>query len=132
MGLDDLKIKVQESPLSDLFFSKLNISALQEAIRYGVYRDSGFVIDRQSEIELVIIMRSIFTEHAQNRGDIEVVAQVRALNARVLDYCVKSVVEKVKSQSDYVQWATSMPVPIEHSKATSTKGERMLEMWPGF
>ena len=50
------------TPLSDLFFSAMNIDALQEGIRYQVFRQTGQVIGRQSDAELKILMRGTFLQ----------------------------------------------------------------------
>jgi len=53
---------IQEtSKLNQLFFSKKNMDIIQNAIRYTVYTKTNkkHIIDKQSDIELQIIMRSM-------------------------------------------------------------------------
>ena len=60
---------IQEtSKLNQLFFSKKNMENIQNMIRYQVFlkSDKKFIIDRQSDIELEIIMRSIYLQHSPN------------------------------------------------------------------
>ena len=60
---------IQEtSVLNQLFFSKKNMDNVQNMIRYNVYEKSNkkFIIDKQSDIELEIIMRSIYLQHSVN------------------------------------------------------------------
>ena len=55
--------------LNQLFFSKKNMDIIQNGLRYRVWEksDKKFVIGRQSETELVIIMRAIFLQHSKNK-----------------------------------------------------------------
>ena len=55
---------LEETELSNIFFSNQNIDALQMSIRYGVNQRSGQVISTQSENELYIVMRSIMLQYA--------------------------------------------------------------------
>jgi hypothetical protein len=117
------------SPLSTLFFCASNMEALQQGVRYGVYKASGgqVVIGRQSDDELLIVMRSIYLQHAQNRpGD--VVEQVRELNARVLDFAVPRVAIEVQQHRKHLSEVTVNPVPLlDRAQSVSQKGMRVLE-----
>jgi hypothetical protein len=52
--------------LTDLFFSKKNIQNIQNVLRYLVYQEMGYIIDNQSNNELMVIMRSIFLEYSEH------------------------------------------------------------------
>jgi hypothetical protein len=77
------QIDTRESPLAQLLFSDANVEAVQQAIRYGVFRASGaaaVVVGRQSDTELLTIMRSVYQQFGRNQPT-RVVHQVRELNA---------------------------------------------------
>ena len=60
---------IQEtSQLSLLYFSKTNIKRVQDKLRHTVYKMSNekYIIGNQSLIDLEIIMRSVYLQHAQN------------------------------------------------------------------
>lgn len=59
---------IENTPFSDLFFSKENIENLQNLLRYTVYIKSNkkHVISKQNETELVIVMRAIFLQNSNN------------------------------------------------------------------
>jgi hypothetical protein len=120
---------VQRTPLSDLFFSAENINALQEGLRYRIYVESGnqYVIGRQSDTELKIVMRSIFLDYARHGQD-KLIEQVRELNKRVLDWVVPEVLTNVKQYYKYRQDASTMPMPMERSPLMTSKGTRTLEL----
>jgi hypothetical protein len=122
-------IHQKQSPVSELFFSQRNIDTLQEGIRYRVYTDSGnsMVIGRQSDVELGLVMRSVFLQEAMN-GEHDIVPQVRALNTTVLAYCVPRVLQEAKMYEQYRRDVSSLPVPLARGELATTKGDRSLVM----
>lgn len=120
--------QLAESQLSQVFFSEQNVDALQQGIRYRVYVETGgkFVIGRQSDQELRIIMRSVYYQYARNDGS-DVVAQARELNAKVLDWAVPDVLSNLVQHQVYRKDASTLPMPLEHAQMMSTKGTKVLE-----
>lgn len=118
---------IPSTPVSDLYFSDLNVRALQHGIRYGVWKRTGEVIDEQSPTELQVIMRSVFLQNAHNRPA-NVVEQVRQLNGLVLDYAVPSIVGEMQMRSTYLADISQLPTPLPHSINTSVRGTRTLEL----
>lgn len=121
------------TPVSDLYFSPENMSALQEGIRYRVYRESGgqYVIGRQSDTELRVIMRSVYLEYGLNQPG-NVVGQVRELNSRVLDWAVREILSNLKQHTAYLKDASTLPVPLDKAELLTKKGSRSLEMTKSF
>lgn len=118
----------QDSPLSKLFFSKTNIDALQEGIRYSVYKATNgkFVIGRQSDDELKVIMRSYYLQFSQNL-QYELIEQIKELNGLVLDYCVQQVMSGVTSYSGYLRDIQMLPYPMDLPQTTSIYGTKSSE-----
>lgn len=116
-----------ENPLSDIFFSQTNVNALQDGIRYMVWKktDGAHVIDRQSDTELQVIMRSIYLTHAKN-APFDVVGQVRELNRMVLDWVVPRIVQEISLYQKYKRDISTLPVPLERSKNMSSTGTKFL------
>lgn len=114
--------------LSNLFFSVKNIDALQQGIRYGVYVKSKgkYTIDRQSDQELKIIMRSIYLQYSRNTSQ-DCLGQVRELNGKVLDWSVTEVISNLNQFDVYRQDASTMPVPMSHAPLMTQKGSKTLE-----
>ena len=124
-----LKGTISKNPLSDLFFSVQNIEALQQGIRYLVYTQScnKHVIDRQSEADLRIVMRSVYLQNAKHQPD-NVVEQVRELNTFVLRWCVPKIINEVDSYLQYRNEISKNPVPIERSQNDNVYGTKSLEL----
>lgn len=116
------------TPLNSLFFSRENIDALQQGIRYLVakHSDNKYIIGNQSEVELQIVMRAVYLQDAKHKP-YGVVQQVQELNKLVLDYCVPRILEEVKMYNHYKQDVSQLPMPLERGQFSSAKGTRVLE-----
>lgn len=119
---------IQEtSTLNQLFFSKKNMDIIQDMIRYTVYEKSSkkFVIDRQSDVELEIIMRSIYLQHSPNLPN-KIKEQITYLNKLVSDWCAEQIIPEVNQYVGYIKEIEYMPVPIDLPLNLSSKGSRSL------
>jgi len=115
--------------LSNMFFSCNNIDVLHDGLRYRVYKESGnkYVIGRQSDQDLKVIMRSIYLQYGKNL-DTDIIGQVRELNGKVLDWAVPEVLSNVKQYEKYRTDASTLPIPLEHSPLMTKKGTKVLEI----
>ena len=119
---------IQEtSLLNQLFFCKKNMDIIQDMIRFNVYEksDKKFIIDRQSDIELEIIMRSIYLQHSPNLPD-KIKEQLRYLNNLVSNWCVEQIIPEVQQYNGYIKEIEYMPLPIDLPLNLSSKGSRSL------
>lgn len=116
-----------ENPISELFFSKHNISILQNGIRYSVFKKTNDlkIIGNQSEHELLIIMRSVYLQYCKHR-QYDIVEQVKELNSKVIDYAVPNIVVELNQYINYKKDASSLPMPLEHAKYVSSAGTKIL------
>jgi hypothetical protein len=128
-NVDTTQTIVSENEVSSLFFSDHNVNTLHEGIRYSVYKGTNnhAVIDRQSDNELRVIMRSIYLQYARHLP-YRVVDQVKELNTRVLDFAVPRILVELNQYANYTHHASTLPIPLEHSKNVSNKGQRVLYM----
>ena len=118
-----------DSAATILFMSKTNVDAVQDAIRYRVWVETGgqSVIGRQSDVELAIVMRSIALQHGRNDGASDPISQVRDLNARVLEWTVPRIVGEVGQYMRYRQDVSTLPQPIPYGGIATSKGTRSVE-----
>jgi hypothetical protein len=119
---------IQEtSTLNHIFFSKKNMDYIQNMIRYNVYEKSNqkYIIDRQSDIELEIVMRSIYLQHSPNLPD-KIKEQLSYLDKLVCDWCVEQIIPEVMQYIGYIKEIEYMPVPIDLPMNLSSKGSRSL------
>ena len=119
---------IQEtSVLNQLFFSKKNMDNIQNMIRYNVYEksDKKYIIDKQSDIELEIIMRSIYLQHSLNLKN-NIKEQISYLNNLVSDWCVEQILPEIQQYIGYMKEIEYMPMPIDLPINLSSKGSRSL------
>ena len=116
--------------LSGAYFSEANQTILQNALRYRVWRSTKHVIGRQDTMQLQIVMRSIFLQHARHSVAVPIAQQVAALNERVLAACVPDVISNVKQYVHYKQDVSTLPTPFDHAVNMSQKGSKTLSSQP--
>ncbi len=124
-----LKGNLSGNQLTEVFFSPQNLEALHQGIRYSVYVKSGnkYIIDKQSDTELQLIMRSVYYQYSQNRP-FDILGQVRSLNEIVLNYCVESILSSLEMYMYYKKDVSELPEPIPRSTNVSSRGSRTLEL----
>ena len=110
-----LKGIIQETPMSNLFFSDMNIRSLQWTIRYRIFKEKNKKISYQSENELFVIMRSIYLQYANSIvNSKEMLTNLRTLNKMVIDYTVKNVSDQLDQYDNYITKISSAPIPLAH------------------
>jgi hypothetical protein len=94
---------LDETILSKQFFSKQNIDIIQEGIIEKIYSESGnqYRISRQSDMQLQIIMRSIYLKYAKNATDILLSTQVNALNQKTINSAAETILPNILQYIGY-------------------------------
>ena len=115
--------------VSAIFFSDANVDLLQVGIRNKILNLSNgkYNIGKQSDIDLKIIMRSIYFQHGKNTSN-NIKAQVLDLNTRVIDWCVPEILSNIKQSDKYIMDISTLPVPLDRPNITTQKGLRTLEI----
>jgi hypothetical protein len=115
--------------VSAIFFSDDNVNLLQIGIRNKVLNLSNgkYNIGKQSDIDLKIIMRSIYFQYGKNTTH-NVRAQVLDLNTRVIDWCVPEIISNIKQSDKYIMDISMLPMPLDRPNLTTQKGLRTLEI----
>lgn len=118
---------LDKTTLSKLYFSSKNIDLVQEKIKNVVKTatENKISIDRQSDDELLIVMRSIYLQFGTN-CESKVLEQVHALNDRVVKYCSQNVLSNIsmylKYLSDLKDTSRVTPYPLQTSIRGDKKG----------
>lgn len=123
-------LRQEEGLLSQVFFSRKNIDVIQNSLRYRVYRESGgqFVVGRQSDIELLSIMRDVYESSQRHVPDSQVLFAVQRLNEYVLQKAVPSVLSAVRFHDYYLRDINQPnPVPEDRPALMSNKGSKVLQ-----
>ena len=115
--------------LSSVYFSSENIKLLQNQIRHQVWlqSDKKHIIGEQSDLQLQIVMRSIYLQYSKNLLD-KIKEQIEELNTRVLNYCVPNILSGIEQYVSYRQDVSQLPTPMEHPENISSAGKKSLFM----
>lgn len=119
--------QVECNLLNQLFLSPENIENLQQRIRYEVYKASNQqqIIGRQDELQLVIVMRSIYYTYGKNLPT-HIKEQISELNDLVVLDVVPKIMSEIQADLRYKFDASTQPMPLSHPQNMSTKGMKIL------
>jgi len=122
---------IQSSILSEVFFSRKNINNIQNNIIEKVFKgsNSNYLIDKQSEKELQIIMRSIYLQNALN-NDTEIQLQIKNLNNLVYDYCVPNILVNATQYIGYLKDIDTVPKSIPGPVSDKITGNKKCYKLP--
>lgn len=116
---------LEKTPIMNIFFSMKNIDYLQNMMKKMVYKETGHVIGRQSDEELLIIMRSYYFSDAENLP-YDYNKQVAKLNYLVLKYAVfNQLLPKVKGYNTFLNDNLRTNIVIPNQAYINTKGSKI-------
>lgn len=120
---------LQANELSTRFFGRANVDRLQSRLQTEILKRTGLRIDRQSDEQLLIVMRYVYVQSSRNTGG---EAEVRRLNDLVLREIVPQVGAGLAQYMAYLRDASRLPVPLARGQATSIKGNKTAELFRGI
>lgn len=117
------------TPLNTVFFSKDNIDHLQREIQRQVLSMSGgkYNVDRQSDDDLRIIMRSYYLMFGRNDPS-NVSGELSDLNSRVIGYSAGKIFSEVDFHLFYLQDLEQFAPAIANPVNTQIYGTRYGEL----
>ena len=105
---------LEKNSINDIFFSDMNITVLQNTIRYKVHENTEKVISNQSQNELYIIMRSIMLQFANFRIKVDdIVDEIKRLNEMVVKYSVDNITSNVLQHDGYIKDLSKLAEPMD-------------------
>ena len=124
---DKLTGNKSKSQMSALYFSQTNVDYLQDQMIERIYKKSNgkHIITKQSEDELLIVMRSIYLQYGKN-NDTNLQYQINDLNERVLDYCVGNILMNIDQHYAYLKDITKEQEIMDKPQYVHIKGEKSL------
>lgn len=118
---------------SKMYYSRKNMNNLQNQIIYYVHKETGNVISKQSDNELLIVMRSAYLQHSKNPifGDLKkpeeldkLRQEINNLNQITIDYIVPDIVSQILQYKRYLVDITQNIVPMPRQVNPSIKGTK--------
>lgn len=126
---DILKTLQERNPLMDFFFSKKNLDHLQNLVIQMVNFQSGglYQITRQSDNELLVVMRSIYIKTPTNpySSGKDFKRDICTLNKNVLDWVVPRILVNVQQYLGYVRDQGNNIRPLPNPECMSGAGNRV-------
>ena len=124
---DVVRTMVESNPVSDMFFSRINIQHLKKIICRSIYQQSGGKYnpspEAQSDNDLLLVMRSIYLEHAKHLPE-GVKDQVAELNYMVLLDMVPRAISNAQYQLSYIRDSSHRPLHMDRPLFVSSAGTR--------
>jgi hypothetical protein len=124
---ENIQYRHVNTSLNKQFFSAENIDRLQGRIQNTVLGMVGAVIDRQSDSDLLLVMRSYYLTYAQNVPGQEA-QELLELNDRVVSFCANRIAVEVQAYRYYRKDILDFPEPIARPIDTQVYGTRTGEL----
>lgn len=121
-------MQMENDEVSLMYFSEENVRRIQKHIRNEVYRQSNgkFNLDvDQDELDLLLIMRTVFFENAKHIPT-HVVRQVKELNKKTLEYLIPDVMTNIRQNLGYIRDITTPIKPLERPLNVNRGGRKTL------
>ena len=117
----------EETILSKLFFSPDNVNRIQDQIIKTVLIRTKYqyLIERQDEADLMIVLRSMFLQHARHYAD-DIPGQIRELNDLVVDEVVPGIISEIKQYIGYLERTFEPRYYMDRPENASAAGLRTL------
>jgi hypothetical protein len=124
---EQIQYRHSDTPLNKLFFSQGNIDRLQDEIRAMVKQMVGADIDRQSDSDLMLIMRSYYLQYAEN-NPMRLAEELAELNERVVRFSANRIAVEVEAFRYYRKDILDFPAPIQNPVNVKIYGTRTGEL----
>jgi hypothetical protein len=124
---EQIQYRHSNTPLNTVFFSQSNIDKLQADIQSAVQQMVGASIDRQSDSDLILIMRSYYLQYAKNDPS-RVADELAELNKRVLHFAANRIAVEVEAYRYYRKDIMDFPAPIANPMDVKIYGTRTGEL----
>jgi hypothetical protein len=117
--------------LTQSYFSRENVDLVQNEIIKRIYNQTGYVISRQSDTNLQVIMRSIYLQYGKNLP-CQIKEQVLELNEEVYKECLRIMIPNIQQTIGYRRDLNKLPVTMNRAINVSSKGTKTLYDKVGF
>jgi hypothetical protein len=124
---EQIQYRHSDTPLNKLFFSQGNIDTIQGQIQSTVQQMINATIDRQSDSDLLMVMRSYYLQYAQNEPD-QLAQELADLNTRVVNFCANRIAVEVEAYRYYRKDIMDFPEPIANPMNVKQYGTRTGEL----
>ena len=123
-------MKQEENELNTRFFSTENVEIIHKLIQQQVYIKSNkkHKIGRQSDDQLIIIMKSMFLQHGRFL-ETHIEEQIQELNYKVAEECAKIIIQHIEQHLHYIENLDKNLDIIDYGASTNTAGSKTNSMF---
>lgn len=119
------------TPLSITFYSKQNISRIQQGISQAIMSETGHRVGPQNPNDLFVLMKTVYTKTYQDPySDIE--RQINKINSECIKEAVQIMKPRIAQFIIYTKNIDKLPPPPEWPGNTSTYGKKLPISKIGF
>lgn len=121
-----LQFQQHTTLLAKVFFHPKNIDIIQNSIRRAVFDRSNqrYMIDRQNDMELVIVMRSVYFQFARHDQD-RITEQVEELNELVVKDILPNLLKSIEGHIAFAGSLHQLPAPMQLPQSTTIRGDKV-------
>ena len=127
MMKENIQFRHTNTDLNEQFFGQANIDLLQSSIQGAVRQMVSADIGRQSDPDLMIVMRSYYLQYARNNPN-EVREELADLNDRVISFCANRIAVEVEAYRYFRKDILDFPEPIARPIDVGIYGTRTGEL----
>jgi Lon protease-like protein len=117
-----------EDELSKIFFSEKNMARIQRHLKREAFKRTRgqFRLDEdQDESDLLVVMRSVFLEHARFLP-FRLVYQIKELNKRTIEAIIPDMITQIKQSYGYIKEINEPIKPIDRPINVNNAGRKTL------
>ncbi len=124
---DSLKGIQQETILSKVFFHPKNVDIIQKQIIMETFKrtNGNYLIKKQNESDVHVVMRSIFLQHAKHLQT-NIKQQIIELNNLVVNDVVPGIINEIKTHDKYIKQVFGPVELLDRPVSTSNAGLKSL------
>ena len=127
MMKENIQFRHTNTSLNEQFFGQENIDLLQARIQGEVRQMVSAEIGRQSDSDLMMVMRSYYLQYAKNNPD-DVREELAELNDRVVGFCSNRIAVEVEAYRYFRKDILDFPAPIANPINVKIYGTRTGEL----
>lgn len=127
MVKENIQFRHTNTPLNEEFFGQANIDLLQSRIQAEVRQMVGAEIGRQSDPDLMMVMRSYYLQYARNDPS-DSRGELAELNDRVVSFCANRIAVEVEAYRYFRKDILDFPEPIARPIDVHIYGTRTGEL----
>ena len=127
MVKENIQYRHTNTSLNEQFFGQSNIDLLQSRIQGEVRQMVSAEIGRQSDSDLMLVMRSYYLQYARNNPN-EINEELAELNDRVVAFCSNRIAVEVEAYRYFRKDILDFPDPIQRPIDTQIYGTRTGEL----